>query len=92
MNRYMLADSTLFGENIVMAKRSPREIVFVMLIDDGAPGRGHRKNLLNANFKFVGLSNGINKSDKALSVVVLAADAVERKGGVSKKQSGAIEL
>ncbi len=45
-------------ENIDYGNGVPRRIVISLLIDDGAPSRGHRMNLLDARFKFVGVSVG----------------------------------
>ena len=39
-----------------------------MLIDDGVPNRGHRKNLWG-NFKKVGIASGPHKTYKHLSVI-----------------------
>jgi uncharacterized protein YkwD len=40
---------------------TPREIVLLLLIDSGIPGYGHRENLLNPKWKYVGcLSAGLH--------------------------------
>jgi len=57
------------GENIVFGALTAREVVYQMLIDDGAPERGHRANLLNMDFHFVGIAVGPHAS--AHMVVVL---------------------
>jgi uncharacterized protein YkwD len=46
------------GENINYGNDDARRIVASLLIDDGVPSRGHRRNLLNGTFKFVGVSIG----------------------------------
>ena len=46
------------GENIDYGNGDPRRIVISLLIDDGVPSRGHRSNLLNRGFRFVGVSMG----------------------------------
>ena len=46
------------GENIAYGLDDPRSMVIKMLIDDGMPGRGHRKNLLNPVFTSAGVSCG----------------------------------
>lgn len=43
------------GENISYTEQSAREIVIVLLLDDGVKSRGHRNNILNPRYKKVGL-------------------------------------
>lgn len=49
------------GENIDYGNKDARRIVASMLIDDGVTSRGHRINLLDGKFKFVGVSVGPHK-------------------------------
>ena len=46
------------GENIDYGNREARAIIMHLLIDDGVPDRGHRKNLLAPPFVMVGASLG----------------------------------
>ena len=46
------------GENIAYSLDDPRSMVIQMLIDDGIPGRGHRKNLFDPVFTSAGVSCG----------------------------------
>ena len=46
------------GENIDYGNSEARAIIMHLLIDDGVPDRGHRKNLLAAPFLMVGASLG----------------------------------
>jgi len=59
------------GENVVFSMRTARETVYHMLIDDGSPERGHRANLLNMDFHFVGAAHGGHPSAETATVVLL---------------------
>jgi uncharacterized protein YkwD len=49
------------AENISYGRSSGREIVIAQLIDDGKPGRGHRKNNLSSEYTHVGVSFGAHQ-------------------------------
>jgi len=51
-----------------------KEIVFNMLIDDGNTSRGHRKNIFNEDFRFVGIACGKHTKYKHVSVINFAVD------------------
>jgi uncharacterized protein YkwD len=44
------------GENLSFANVPADEVVLLLLIDDGVPDRGHRKALLNPDFRKVGIA------------------------------------
>jgi len=46
------------GENIDFGNDDPSEIVMALLIDDGVPNRGHRENIMNPQFRAVGIGFG----------------------------------
>lgn len=55
------------GENIAYGTNSGLEIVVQLLIDDGVSSRGHRKNILNAQFDATGV--GYTKKHKTYGSV-----------------------
>lgn len=46
------------GENLRYGNDNPRDAVVAWLIDDGRVARGHRKNLLNPDFTYLGAAIG----------------------------------
>ena len=60
MNRYGKWLSTA-GENIDYGYNQADLIVLSLLVDDGVADRGHRTNILNKNFKVVGVASGTHK-------------------------------
>jgi len=44
------------AENCYYGNGSPLDIVLELLIDDGVPSRGHRRNILNPQFRYVGVA------------------------------------
>jgi hypothetical protein len=46
------------GENCSYGPDTAREIVIELIVDDDVPGRGHRANIFNKDFVFVGLAVG----------------------------------
>ena len=68
LNRYGKWDISA-GENIDYGNRDARKIVASLLIDDGVKSRGHRMNLLNGSFKFVGVSVGVHNVYRHMCVM-----------------------
>lgn len=48
----------IIGENIDYGNNNANDIVLSLLVDDGVSDRGHRENLLNPNYRFVGAAIG----------------------------------
>ncbi len=49
---------TAMGENIFYGDPDARSVVLHLVIDDGIPKRGHRKNFLNESFRLIGVATG----------------------------------
>lgn len=47
-----------WSENISYGRNDPKEIVIRLLEDDGVSSRGHRKNILNPGFAYIGVGFG----------------------------------
>jgi uncharacterized protein YkwD len=71
MNRYGRWESSA-GENISYGYNEARKIVVALLIDDGVPSRGHRKNLLSSSFNLVGVDIGPHRVYRDMCVMDFA--------------------
>jgi uncharacterized protein YkwD len=67
------------GENIVyQAMTTARESVVGLIVDDGIPTRGHRKNLFDSTYRAAGISLGASSNLGTLCVITFAGDFSER--------------
>lgn len=77
-SRFGYRSRGLLGENCSYGLDTPRDIVMQLLIDDGMPGREHRKNILNPLFFQIGVAIGAHKTYRTMSVQVLASEFKEK--------------
>jgi uncharacterized protein YkwD len=47
-----------YGENISYGRKTSREVVVALIVDDGTRSRGHRKNIFNPKFTIAGVATG----------------------------------
>ena len=77
MNRYGMW-STAWAENISYGKANARDIVIQLIVDDGLPGRKHRKNIFNPAFNYAGAAIGPHAIFGTMCNIDFAATYLER--------------
>ncbi len=65
------------GEAIAYGPASGREVVGWLLIDDGVPSRGHRRNILNPAFRWVGVAIAPHPRYGWIAVIDFASNVLE---------------
>jgi len=60
------------GEIINYGPEVPRMTMLQLVIDDGVPGRGHRKNIFDPDFRIAGAATGAHKTYGTMTVVDMA--------------------
>ncbi|MCX8117336.1 MAG: CAP domain-containing protein [Desulfobacterota bacterium] len=66
------------GENIAYGCRGGQEAIVTFLIDDGVPGRTHRRILLDRDFRAVGIACGPHPVYETVCVLIFAAEYHEK--------------
>jgi uncharacterized protein YkwD len=66
------------SENISYGSNTAREIVLQLLIDDGVESRGHRRNIMNMNTKYVGVATGSHAVYRIMCVQDFAVEYTDR--------------
>jgi uncharacterized protein YkwD len=71
VNRYGSWGKTM-GENIAYGGETAEECVMQLIVDDGVPSRGHRKNIFNAQFLVIGVATGKHPGIRTVCVMDFA--------------------
>ena len=66
------------AENIAYGGFSARQIIIYLLVDDGVSDRGHRKNFLRPEFKYVGVATGNHPVYNSMCVMDFAVGVTEK--------------
>jgi uncharacterized protein YkwD len=77
LNRLGAWEGTV-AENISTLEEDPRQIVIQLLVDDGIPGRGHRKNLFNPDLHQAGAGMAVHRDYRIVTVIDYASGFVDR--------------
>jgi len=71
---------SVIGENVAYGQRTARDVVAAFIVDDGVPGRGHRKNLFNASFRVMGVDCGPHAAYGITCAITFAGAFREKTG------------
>jgi hypothetical protein len=57
----------------------PREIVALLIVDDGVPDRGHRAVLFDRDFRVMGVASGPHAGYRSMCVITMAQGFTDRE-------------
>jgi len=66
------------SENISYGYNTAREIVLQLLIDDGVESRGHRRNIMDKNSRYIGVATGPHAIYRYMCVQDFAVDYTDK--------------
>jgi uncharacterized protein YkwD len=62
------------AENIDYGSTTAREVIISLIVDDAVPGRGHRRNIFNAQLKVMGAACADHQRYRRMCVIDYAGD------------------
>jgi len=77
VNRYGSWEVTV-AENVAYGYETARDVLTQLLVDDGVPERSHRANILNPEFRVVGVACGPHARYAVLCVITYAGGYTEK--------------
>ncbi|HST30658.1 MAG TPA: CAP domain-containing protein [Chthoniobacterales bacterium] len=69
--------SSTWGENISYSRKTAREVVVALIVDDGVRSRGHRKNIFNPKFNYAGAASGPHARYRTVCTIDFAGGYAE---------------
>ena len=69
---------SLFGESLTFNCFDAKEILLSLIVDDGSSSRGHRKNLFNPDFNYMGSFTGEHMNFSNMTCINYAAGYVAK--------------
>lgn len=77
IDRYV--DTMMSGENLAYSDaETGTDMILQLLVDDGVPDRGHRKNILNSDFTHIGVSCGCHTQYTEMCCYAYATNPKEK--------------